>query len=137
MIARALPGRDPAYVQGRAAYLSYCEERAVDPPKSGTRRHESLTDNGQPIAADYAAVTIAAGHPGRIALISWTTGSERKTRPGCCCIPQGCRLFQRHGDAVAPMSAFRCRPIPRKTGEAQAFAQGLAQEALRAVKAAE
>lgn len=137
IIARALPGRDPSYVQGRAAYLAYCEARAVEPPKSGTRRYESLTDDGQPIVADDAAVTITAGHLGRIALdiLDDRVGAE-DTAWLLLGFLKGW-LFQRHGDAIALDVGPALPAESVEDIEAQAFAQCLAQEALRAIKAAE
>lgn len=67
-IGRALPKRDPAFVDGRARYLAYCEEQGVEPPASGQRPYEALTGEGAPVVADDAAVTIAAGHAARVAL---------------------------------------------------------------------
>lgn len=68
LVARSIPGVDPAYSLGRAAYHAYCEQEDVAPPLSGTRDYESLSETGEPMVADDAAATLAAGHTARIAL---------------------------------------------------------------------
>jgi hypothetical protein len=137
VIARAIPGRDPAFVDGRAAYLGYCEGRAVEPPKCGRRRYESLTDNGLPIMADDAAVTIAAGHAGRVALdILDNHVSAEDTAWLLLGFRKGW-LFERHGDAIALDVGAPVAAENRDDPDARAFALALAQEALNAAKAAE
>lgn len=68
LVARSIPGVDPAYAQARAAYHAYCEQQDVAPPSSGTRDYEALSGTGQPMVADDAAATMAAGHAARTAL---------------------------------------------------------------------
>lgn len=67
-VASCVPGLTPAYAPARAAFLAWCDERAVAPPKPGPRNYEALADDGSPIAADDAAATTAAGHAARVVL---------------------------------------------------------------------
>jgi hypothetical protein len=68
IIARAVPGRDGSYGQGRAGLLAFCELQAVAPPTSGTRPYEALAEEGAVVVADDAAVSVAAGHAARTAI---------------------------------------------------------------------
>jgi molybdopterin/thiamine biosynthesis adenylyltransferase len=137
VIARSIPGRDPTFADGREGYLGYCRDVDVEPPKCGTRRYESLNDDGRPIVADDAAVTITAGHVGRIALdildnrvgpdeTAWLLLGFRKGW-----------LFHRHGHAIAVDVGGPVPPATVEDSEAQSFALALVKEALDAAKAAE
>jgi hypothetical protein len=68
LVARSVPGRDPAYVAGRAAYSAYCEQQNVAPPPSGRHTYDVLTEAGELLVADDDAVFIAAAHAARVAL---------------------------------------------------------------------
>ena len=65
LIAACAPPRDPSFVEGRAAFLAWCEQRGAAPPDPGPRRYEVLGDDGTPMAADDASVTTTAGHAAR------------------------------------------------------------------------
>lgn len=68
LVARSLPGVDPSYIDGRIAYCAYCDVENVEPPPSGKKTYEALTETGEPLVADDAAVTIAASHAARTVL---------------------------------------------------------------------
>lgn len=68
LVARSIPERDPPYTIGRSAYVAYCDQRNVEPPTSGHRAYEALTEASEPLVADDAAVTIAAAHTARVIL---------------------------------------------------------------------
>lgn len=68
VIARSVPGRDPAYVHGRSAFVEFCDRRKVSPPASGSRPYEALATDGAPVIADDAAISIAASHAARVVL---------------------------------------------------------------------
>lgn len=61
LVATSLPERDPPFVEGRASFLAWCEERGKMPPQSGPRRYEMISD-GIPVVADDAAIEITAGN---------------------------------------------------------------------------
>ncbi|WP_206209012.1 hypothetical protein, partial [Vogesella mureinivorans] len=68
LVATSLPDRDPPFVAGRAAFLGWCDAQGAKAPEPGPRRYEALAEDGMPIVADDAAVTITAGHTARIVL---------------------------------------------------------------------
>jgi hypothetical protein len=68
MITTTIPGRDPSFAFGRAAFQEWCARQEQELPRSGGRRYEALEADGAPIIADDAAVTIAAGHAARVVL---------------------------------------------------------------------
>lgn len=68
LIATAIPSRDPPFVEGRATFLAWCDEQGVKPSEAGPRRYEMLAEDGTPVAADDAAVTMTAGHAARVIL---------------------------------------------------------------------
>jgi len=136
LLGRALPGRDPAYVSGRGAYMAYCDQQNVEPPPSGRGNYDVLTETGEPLVADDAAVTIAAAHTARIALdilddkvgdadTAWLLIGFRKGW-----------LFKRHGHIIG----LDVGPAPadgaseEEDVEARTFALALAKEALGAIK---
>ena len=68
LIATCLPDRDPPFAVARASFLSWCDEQGVEPLKGGSRRYEALAEDGLPVVADDAAVTMTAGHAARVVL---------------------------------------------------------------------
>lgn len=68
LIAACVPSRDPPFVEGRATFLAWCEMQGVKPPEAGPRRYEMLAEDGTPVVADDAAVTMTAGHAARVIL---------------------------------------------------------------------
>jgi molybdopterin/thiamine biosynthesis adenylyltransferase len=132
VIGRALPGRDPTFADGRAEYLDYCARAGVEPPKSGTRPYEATEEDGTPIVADDAAVSMAAAHAARVTLdvLDGRVGDDDATwlllgfRKGW--------LFQRHGESIS----LTMPPPPSVElavdEDAIAFALQLAEEAVDA-----
>jgi hypothetical protein len=68
VVARSIPKIDPPYVQGRAAFLAFCEQMETPPPKSGVDPYQSFNDDGLPLVADDAAVSFAASFTTLVAL---------------------------------------------------------------------
>jgi sulfur-carrier protein adenylyltransferase/sulfurtransferase len=137
LIARSLPGRDPIYDSGRAAYSAFCEKENVAPPLAGSKTYESLTEAGEPIVADDAAVTIAAAHAARVILdilddkvgdtdTAWFLMGFKKGWLFNC---HGCTISLNIGRASANIEAIE------DDVEARKFALALAEEVVNAVKA--
>ncbi len=100
LVARSLPGRDPSYVTGRVRYQAYCDEQNAPPPELGPQRYEAFDDAGDPIVADDAAVSIAAGHGARTVLDVLDDVIDTDAAPWLLI---GCRrawLFAGHGDMI-------------------------------------
>jgi hypothetical protein len=68
LIAARVPSRDPPFVEGRAAFLAWCDVQGAKPPEAGPRRYEMLAEDGTPVIADDAAVTMTAGNAARVIL---------------------------------------------------------------------
>ena len=68
LIATCVPSRDPPFVEGRASFLAWCDEQGTKPPEAGPRRYEMLAEDGTPVVADDAAVTMTAGYAARVIL---------------------------------------------------------------------
>ena len=135
LIARFIPGRDPPYLAGRLAYQAYCGERAVEPPPSGRARYEAFAEDGEPLVADDAAITITAGHGARVALdiLDEVVGAEETAW-----LLMGFKagwLFSRHGELIAldigPASATA---TSNDDAAAKGFAVALVKEAADAGK---
>lgn len=138
LVARSIPGRDPAYVGGRAAYNAYCEQMNVAPPKSGHRRYEAIAEDGAPVVADDAVVTIAAGHAARVVLDILDEAIGPQDAAWLLLGARAGWLFQHHGhgislDVGAPASA----PTFAVDDAGRDFALALAKEALGATASSE
>ncbi len=133
LIARSLPGRDPPYVVGQAAYIAYCEQMKVEPPPSGHGTYDALTEAGTPIVADDAAVTIAAAHAARVIL---DILDSRVGPTDTAWLLFGCRngwLFQRHGHTISlDVGSAPPRMEAIDDIEARVFVLALAKEAINA-----
>lgn len=68
IVAVSVPGVDPCYGKGFKAYLAWCDEQGVNPPPTGKRSYEALSDAGNVMIADDAAVSVAAAHASRSAI---------------------------------------------------------------------
>jgi hypothetical protein len=68
LVARSLPGRDPSFIDGFARYRAWCDAEATAPPPSGHHAYEAFDAAGEPVIADDAAVTMAAGTAARVVL---------------------------------------------------------------------
>ena len=132
VIARAIPGRDPTFAQGRMAYLAYCEERNVEPPPSGQRTYEALDEGGQPLVADDAAVSIAAANASRIVLDILDDSVDDNAKAWLLLGFRHGWLFSGHGSSIAldvgPPPAV---PSPVENAQAREFSHSLLREALR------
>ena len=138
LIARSIPGRDPAYVQGRAAYSDYCDDRKVSPPPSGNRTYEAFTNEGEPVMADDAAVTMAASHTARIALdiLDGQVGVDEA--PWLLIGFRAGWLFKRHAETISlAMGSPAPPPAPAENAETREFACALLREAVGEIEAAE
>jgi molybdopterin/thiamine biosynthesis adenylyltransferase len=133
VVARSVPDRDPPYVAGRAAYMSYCEQMNVRPPASGRRTYEALSENGEPLVADDVAATIAAAHAARVIL---DIVDERVDAAAMAWLLIGCRtgwLFKGHGHTISlDVGEPRPNANPTEDTEAQAFVLELARRAIDA-----
>ena len=132
VVARAIPGRDPTFAQGRMRYLAYCEEQNVEPQSSGQRTYEALDDAGEPIVADDAAVSIAAANASRIVLDILDDSVEANARAWLLLgFRTGWLFFSGHGSSIAldvgpPPDA----PVPADNAQAREFALALLKESL-------
>lgn len=136
LIARSIPGRDPPYALGRAAYSAYCDVQNVAPPASGRRTYEALNEVGEPIVADDAAVTMGASHTARVALdILDDQVGDAETAWLLMGFKAGW-LFTRHGHSIS-LDVGPPPPVaaPGDDAEARDFAIALAKEALDAANA--
>lgn len=68
LVASSVPGRDPAFEAARASFLAWCDQQEAPRPASGVKRYEALTEEGEPLVADDAAVSVAASHAARVIL---------------------------------------------------------------------
>ncbi len=68
LVAACVPARDPSYAQARANFLAWCDEQGGEFPARPTRPYEGSDQDGAPIVADDAAVTVAVGHAARTIL---------------------------------------------------------------------
>lgn len=134
LIARSIPGVDPTYVTGHAAYNAFCEAQNISPPKSGSKTYESINESGDPLVADDVAATIAAGHTARVVLdiLDRTVGPQDRSwmligfRSGW--------LFSGHGHTISLDVGPATSPVePINDEEARMFAFALAKEELDAI----
>lgn len=134
MITRAIPGQDPPYIDARNSYTAYCDEQNVAPPSSGSRPYEVINEDAEPIVADDAAATIAAGHAARIVLdILDDVVENEETALKLIGFKKGW-LFQSHGHIIAiDLGGPRSPTEPEVNDEIRRFALGLAKEVINAV----
>ncbi len=134
LVARSIPERDPPYIRGRAAYVAYCDQRNVEPPASGHRAYEALTEASEPLVADDAAVTIAAAHAARVIL---DVLNQRIGATDNAWLLFGFRegwLFKHHGDNISlDVGSEPPRPPIVDDVEMQTFVYALAKEVLNAI----
>lgn len=133
LIARSLPGVDPTYITGRIAYCAFCDNENVEPPSSGRKTYEALTETGEPIVADDAAVTIAASHAVRVAL---DILDDRIETQGRAWLLIGCRngwLFKGHGHMIG-LDVGKSNPASetREDLDAHKFINDLVKEVINA-----
>ncbi len=136
LIATCAPPRDPSFVEGRAAFLAWCEQQGAPPPDPGPRRYEVLGDDGTPMAADDASVTTTAGHAAR-SILDIMDGAPVPApsawlllgyRPGW--------LFDCHGHTFRINVGERAAPARvGEDAEAKSFVEALLQDAVREAQA--
>lgn len=135
LIARSLPGRDPAFGLAKLRYEAFCDVENVEPPTSGQRAYEAVMDGGAPIVADDAAATMCASHAARVILdvLDETVGDED---PAWLLV--GFKLgwlFRHHGHTITlDVGQPAVREEPDDDEDAHMFALALAREAVDAAK---
>jgi hypothetical protein len=131
LIGTCVPNRDPPYARARSAFLAWCDEQGAPAPKSRGRRYEAFTDDGAPVVADDAAVTIAAGHAARVVL---DLVDETPAPTDSAWLLFGLRkawVFDGHGHTIRlNVGGADDQPTHRADPETVAFAAALVQEAL-------
>ena len=68
LVAACVPGTTPPYSIARARFLNWCAEQGTEFRTERIGGYAGLDDDGSPIVADDAAVSIAAGYAARVAL---------------------------------------------------------------------
>jgi hypothetical protein len=68
LVATCVPDRDPPYPRARANFEAWCEVQGEHFPRPPAARYGGFDEDGAPIIADDAAVTVAAGLAGRAIL---------------------------------------------------------------------
>lgn len=131
LVAACLPARDPPFAVGRASFLAWCDEQGVKPPEAGPRRYEALAEDGSPVVADDAAVTITAGHAARV-ILDILDGNPPPVSSAWLLL--GYRqswLFDGHGHTIRLNVGERAAAGPPKEDpQAKAFALDLVKEYL-------
>lgn len=110
VVARSVPGRDATFADGRAAFNAWCARQATPPPPPGRRAYEGINAEGDPVVADDAAVTMAAGLCSRITLdiLDSTVGEDQPAwvlfgfRQGWVFSGAGSSVLLDVGPALAP-----------------------------------
>lgn len=129
LVASCVPGRDPSYVVARAAFLAWCDELGVPAPTSGPRAYEAFAEDGSPVVADDAAVTIAAGHATRV-ILDITDGKPAGAEAAWILI--GFRagwIFNGHGHTIRmSVGAETQKTNETRDNDAEAFVQSLLKE---------
>jgi hypothetical protein len=138
LVASCVPGRDPPFATARAAFHSWCEQQGATPPTPGQRAYEALAENGAPMVADDAAVTMAAGHAARVVL---DILDGFPAGPEAAWMLIGFRegwVFKGHGDTIRMSVGEPAEPMGEtQDSGAKAFVSALVQEFLSASPASE
>jgi hypothetical protein len=133
LIAACIPGRDPHYAAARAAFLTWCGEQGAEVPQSTGRRYEALGEDGVPIAADDAAVTMAAAHTARVILDCLDGNAPDRTSSWLLIGFRRGWLFKGHGDVYhLSVGEPSTTDTPARDEDALAFGIALTKEALDA-----
>ena len=134
LIARSMPGTDPTYVTGYAAYNAFCDEQKIAPPKSGSRAYEALNETEEPLVADDVAATIAASHASRVVLDILDNSVGPQDRAWMLVGFRRGWLFSGHCHTInLDIGPSISQPEPVGDGESRMFALALAKEALDAI----
>lgn len=129
LVATSLPGRDPPFAAGRAAFLAWCDAQGEKAPEPGPRTYEALAADGTPIVADDAAVMTTAGHTARIVL-DITDGRPPPVSSAWLLLGyQKAWLFDGHGHTIR-LSVGERAPAESTTedAEAKAFVMALVKD---------
>jgi hypothetical protein len=131
LVASCVPQRDPVYAKARAAFVSWCDTQGIPAPKGTGRRYESLSEEGTPLVADDAAVTMAVGHGARVVLDIVDGRPAAREAAWMLVGFQKAWLFDGHGHTIRMSVGV---PEERETSpvddEALAFAVAVVQEAV-------
>lgn len=129
LIASCLPGRDPPFVQARAAYFAWCDEKNMRPPRPAARPYDALAEDGSLMVADDAAASITASHAARVALDVF---DGRPAGPEAAWMLIGFRkswVFEGHGHTWLLSVGTPAMPDQEsEDAEAEAFVLALAKE---------
>ena len=135
LVATCLPSRDPPFAMGRAAFLAWCDQQGEPPPEPACRPYEAIGDEGTPMVADDAAVTIIACNAARAVLdildgepaplsSAWLLFGFRRSW-----------IFEGHGHTLRISVGERAAAKENgEDAEAKDFAEALLREYLREVK---
>ena len=135
LVAACLPTRDPPFAVARASFLAWCDEQGVTPPEPGPRRYEALAEDGAPLVADDAAVTITAGHAARVILDTLDGNPPPVSSAWLLLGYRQSWLFDGHGHTIRLSVGERTPPAAvEENAEAKAFALELAEEYLGEAK---
>ena len=132
VIGRAVPDLDPAYVQGRVAYRAWCERQDEPLPVPAQRTYEALAEDGEPVVADDAAATIAAGHAARVVL-DCADGRPELDGGWLLIGMRAAWVFAGHGHVIRLDVGAAAKQDPTtEDQDARAFVHQLIEEFLRA-----
>ena len=125
IIGRSVPGRDPAFVDGRAGYVRFCEENGVAAPPSGNRTYEAIAEDGAPVVADDAAVSMAAAHGARVALDILEDTIVEGDAPWLLLGFKAGWRFGRHGETISLVVEAPTAVVTADDPDGKAFAEEL------------
>jgi molybdopterin/thiamine biosynthesis adenylyltransferase len=130
LVAAVIPERDPPFSEGRATFLNWCHEQDQPPPAAGPRNYEALTQDGTPMAADDAAVSIIAAHAARIILDILDGNPPRPEAAWLLLGLQQAWLFEGHGHTIRLSVGLKVEaPGSQDDEEGKKFALELLNEA--------
>lgn len=131
LVASSVPGRDAPFAVARTAFLQWCDEQNCVAPRSTGRPYEASTDDGTPIIADDAAVTIAAAHASRVILDILDGRPAPRASSWLLVGMAESWLFNGHGHNIRfDPGAAAPETEARVDEEAQAFALSLLKETI-------
>lgn len=68
LIASCIRGRDVPFAEAKSNFMAWCEQQNSRPPQATGRTYEALAEDGTPVQADDAAVSVASAHASRVIL---------------------------------------------------------------------
>lgn len=133
LVACCLPGRDPPFSAARANFQAWCDAQNVTPPKTGTHPYEALDEDGKPLVADDAAVTMTAAHAARVVLDVIDGNAPPREAAWLLLGYSQEWLFNGHGDTIRLSVGEPAEVQPEaQDQEAAAWALSLLEEYVRA-----